>query len=245
MNLYICGLLDIILVLCTALFIFIGFKVGFIKKALSLFSVVMIIIFAIIYCGQFAKFLIAADIFYSDIYNPIFDNVMLNLTEKGIPSDANLVQVISTGIGLPEWLAGFIENAVVNTGLQLDNVETMVHGLCEYVATSVMNVIAFGVIVIGVTILQVILKIFAELLRKNELFRTIDGVLGAIFFLGIYATVVSVVFMFLAIFMNQPWFADAAAWLKVDMQLESDAFRISKAVYEGNLLKNIIDLFIG
>ena len=95
---------------------------------------------------------------------------------------------------MSQWASGFIENAVVNTGIQLDNVETMVHGLCEYVATSVMNVIAFGVIVIGVTILQVILKIFAELLRKNELFRTIDGVLGAIFFLGIYATVVSVVF---------------------------------------------------
>ena len=57
-----------------------------------------------------------------------------------------------------------------------------------------------------------------------------------------YSVVVLTLFYFLSIVIDMEWFSKAKEWLVVDMQLGNDNFRISKAFYEGNVLKRIIDI---
>lgn len=242
MNLYICGIIDIILILMLIIFLVVGFKVGFMKKALSLVSFIMVLAFGFLFCGQLSEFFKNVGFIYPSIFDKINGNVLANLADKGIDTNANLVEVISAGMGLPEWFAGLIENAIVNSGAQLDTVSQMVNGICDFIATIILKVICFGIIVVGILLATVILKALAELLRKSSLISAIDGIFGAIYYLVAYLVVISVLFFILSILMRQSWFTPKDFFI-VDMQLDTDKFRLSKFVYEGNVLKNIIDLF--
>ena len=45
--------------------------------------------------------------------------------------------------------------------------------------------------------------------------------------------------------MDKEWFSPAKEWLTVDMQLDTDKFRLSKWIYEGNIIRRILNLFFG
>lgn len=243
MDLYICGIVDIILIIGAILFLIIGFKKGFIKKVISLAGILVILIFSIIYCGQFAQFLIHNDIIYPDIYQNINSNILTNLEGKDIAADATVVDVLVDGLNVPRFIANLIGNGVMNQGSELPTVASMADAIAKYLGTTLMSIIAFFILAIGIFVITLILKLIANALRTNKLIRIVDGILGSVLYVTIFACIVCVIFCIISCFMDKEWFASARKWLEVDMQLNTDKFRISKFVYNGNILKRFLDLF--
>lgn len=242
MDLKICGILDIILIVAGIVFLIIGYKKGFIKKLISLAGILVIIIFSIVYCSQFAQFLIHHKVFYPNFYNNIFNNIITNLEKKNIAGDATVTDVLVQGLNIPKFIASMLANGIVKEGQSLPTVLEIADAIAKYLGTALMNIISFFILAVGIFLLVLILKILASVLRTNKLVKVVDGILGALFYLTIFATVVCVLFYFLSLCMNQEWFKGARDWLTVDMQLETNHFRLSKLVYQGNIIKKIFDL---
>ncbi len=243
MDLKICGLIDIILIVGTIIFLILGFKKGAIKKIISLAGILVILVFSIIYCGQFAQFLIHHNVIYPSIYGKINTNILTNLENKGLSAGATVGEVLKTGLNIPGFIADMIGKGVTNHYPQLTDVNSVADAVSGYLATMAMNVISFFILAIGLFVVILILKLIADMLRTNKFVKAVDGILGAVLYVTIYAAVVCFIFCILSYFMRCSWFEGAKKWLEVDMQLNTNKFRISKALYEGNILRRLLELF--
>lgn len=241
MDLYICGLIDIILIIGVILFFIIGYKTGFMKKIINTAGVLIILIFSIVFCSQFAEFLTAHNIFYPSINDAIYSSIVEKLSEKNISVDSSISVLLHDGVGVPTFIANLMSNAIESETIKTTS--DAVLSISSYITGLIMVVISFFILFIGLLIIIYILKKIADGLRKNGLVRFVDGVLGALFSLAIYSVVVLVLFCIMSYMMNAEWFSTAREWLIVDMQLDTDKFRISKIIYNGNILTNILNLF--
>ena len=236
MDLGICGIIDIVIVVLAIIVAIIGYKKGFMKKFLSIFGILAIIIFSLSYCGQFSQWLIHNELIYPSIESSIYSNISEYITANGY-NDLTVGQVIAKALEIPEFIAN-----IVARGIPEGTANELASSISTYLATSLMNIIAFLILVVGLLICLAILKIVVFVLRANKFIRTLDGILGLIFYVSAYSVVVLTLFYFLSIVIDMEWFSKAKEWLVVDMQLGNDNFRISKAFYEGNVLKRIIDI---
>ncbi len=241
MDLYICGLIDIILVLGVIIFFFVGYKTGFIKKVINIAGVLVILIFSVVFCSQFAEFLTAHNIIYPNINDAIYNSIVNKLAEKNISADSSLTVLLHDGVGIPQWISNLLANAIESDTIK--STSDAVLSISSYITGLIMVVISFFILFIGLLIIIYILKKIADGLRKNGLIRFVDGVLGALFSLTIYSVVVLVLFCIMSYMMDAEWFSTAREWLIVDMQLDTDRFRISKIIYNGNILTNFLNLF--
>ncbi len=242
MDLKICGIIDLILIGIGIIFLIVGYKKGFIKKLISLAGILVIVVFSIVYCSQFAQFLIHHKVFYPGFYDNIYNNIITNIAKKNIPVDATVTDVLVKGFNVPRFIASILANGIVKEGQALPTVQEIADAIATYLGTALMNIIAFFILFVGIFIITLVLKIIADLLRANKLVRTVDGILGSLLYVTVFATVVCILFYFLSLCMNQEWFKGARDWLAVDMQLDTNHFRLSKLVYEGNIIKKILDL---
>lgn len=245
MDLKICGIVDIVIILVAIILMVVGYKKGFIKKLISLAGILVIVVFSVMFCGQFAEFMKHHGIFYPSINESICNNIIGNFEEKGIEITVlSVSEALEQGLNVPKFFADIICNGIENGSAELPAIEAAGR-ISEYLSSIVMTIIAFFILLIGTFLIVLILKLVADALRTNKLIKFVDGVLGMIFYLAVYAVIICVLFYALSIFIDQEWFTPAREWLNVDMMLEDDSkFRISKAIYESNILKRILDLFI-
>ena len=76
---------------------------------------------------------------------------------------------------------------------------------------------------------------------NNAFIKLIDGILGAAFHVCIYAVVIYSLFTILHFIIDLDWFSNVKEFLVVDMMLDNpDEFRVSKFIYEHNVIYNII-----
>ena len=201
---------------------------------LSLVGIIAIIIFAIFFASTYAGFLKKHDIIYPGIYNNVFNNITNKLGDK---SDYTIKDAIKAS-GFPEFLAGWISNAIGN----VDTSEIIVR-VSEQIAGWIMNVIAFGILVVGCLIILLILKIIVKCVRTVMLVKVVDGILGSVLYLALYLVIVTGLFAILNIFYNQEWFSSAKAWLDTDMAIGKESFRISKTLFERNFFVVVFSMF--
>lgn len=228
------GLLDIIIILGGIICIIIGFKKGFLSKMLSIVGIIAIIIFAIFFASSFAGFLKSHDIIYPGIYNNIHGNIVEKLGDK---SDYTIKEAIQAS-GFPEFLAGWISNAIG----EVDTSEIIVR-VSEQIAGWILNVIAFGILVVACLVGLLIFKIIIKCIRQVMLVKVLDGILGALLYFAIYLVILTGLFALLNIFYNQEWFSQAKGWLDTDMAIGKESFRISKALFERNFFVVVISMF--
>lgn len=229
MDLKICGLVDIILVLVGLIFLFVGFKKGFITKVLSLVGILAILVFGFLYCGQFADFLISKDIFYSSLKAKFAANINL-------PDGSTATEVIKQATGLPDFIAGLLAKSISDPSEAVDVICGQIAGIC-------MRVIAFGIIVVGAILILIILKVIAKAIRTSAFIRVVDGIFGMVLYAAIYLAIVTVLFAGLHLVWEANFFSSAREWLTVDFALEKEGFRISKSLFNQNFLVKIISLF--
>ena len=236
MDLGIFGIIDIVIIVLGLLVLFIGFKRGFMNKMIGLLGVLVMFALAIALAANFAEFLKNREIFYPSIYDSIHDKVKEAVEAAG--PEADMADVISNALGIPGLLASFIASKVDVTTAELPN------AVAEMLGNIFMRFIAFGILVLLFTIVLITLKILAKTVRKNSIIRTFDGVLGMALYLLIYVLVLSLFFFILNLMISHDAITgNTLEFIKTDLQLDSDKFRISKFLYEGNVFKSIKDLF--
>lgn len=241
MNIFgILGIIDIVIFLGAVIAIFAGYKLGFIKKVLSLVGILAILGISFFYCTGLAGIFIEADIIYPNIYQPMVDKMLVKVGEYGLTAESTVVEFFEVGLGIPKFLANMIADSI--DGI---DVATSANQICELIAghltTMIMNIICFVIIAVVLIIVIAILKAIANGLRELKVIRVFDGILGAVLYLALYIAGVFAIFAVLDWFMTMEWFAAAKDFLVVDMQLDTESFRISKWIYEHNVLLNVFE----
>lgn len=241
MNIFgILGILDIVIFLGAVIAIFAGYKLGFIKKVLSLVGILAILGISFFYCTGLAGIFIEADIIYPNIYQPMVDKMLVKVGEYGLTAESTVVEFFEVGLGIPKFLANMIADSI--DGI---DVATSANQICELIAghltTMIMNIICFAIIAVALIIVIAILKAIANGLRELKIVRVFDGILGAVLYLALYIAGMFAIFALLDWFMTMEWFAAVKDFLVVDMQLDTESFRISKWIYEHNVLLNVFE----
>lgn len=236
MDLMFCGIIDVVLVLLLLLTCFIGYKKGFLLKAIGLVSFLVALIVAFIFCSQLAGLFEKHEVIYPSIYSSVFQNVS---SSEALNNPNATVSEILQGISVPGFIANMIGNAV---GSEISSGEIAV-SISTYITGIAMNVICFLILFIGVFVLAFILKIVAKVLRGNAIIRFVDGVLGIVLYGCIFVASIYIIFTIVRYCMPADWFSGIRNFLEVDMQLSNpDTFRLSKYIYEHNVLYEIINM---
>lgn len=239
MNLYVCGFIDIVLIVSFLAFIIIGYKEGFMTKVLNIakgFGGVFVSLFLVVPFGK---------LFYniSFIRDPIFNKVEYNVSQK-ITCDlatASTEEVLGE-IGVP----GFMRGILINNLNLSDKATDVVYSVSDVITKLLLYVIAFLILIFIFTIGIAILKLIVKGLRKTSKFITIvDGIFGIVFGACLFLAVAYIGLLVISIVL-QTTGADSnfAKFITVDMQLNTNSFRISKFLYNNNVIGMIIGIFI-
>lgn len=238
MDLGIVGIVDIVIIVIALLSIIIGYKKGFMNKALSMFGILVIFVFAIMYQGALTQVFKSNNIIYNDIYDTFKEKIDAFTLTVAEGDTYKFVDILKSGFGIVAFLAYPISWIMGSPSTGLTNAE-----YADIMTNRTVNIISFLIIFVAGLIIYFILKLISKNLRNDKFIRFIDGVLGIILYLVLSAIFVYVVFFVLNLIMDQSWFSSAKEWLTVDMQLDTDKFRISKAMYNNNLFVRIKELF--
>ena len=240
------GVIDIVLILLAILTAVIGFKRGFMKKALGIIGIVAVIVFAVMFAGHLADWLTSVKMPPSEaLYNHYYEKAMTNLA-SGIEhkGDNESVNAIASLLSVPYWIAWVVHALLGKPEIAGDAVAVLV---ATKITHFIMTVIAFFIIVIGVLIVIGILKLIANALRESAFIRVVDGFLGILLYLAMLAAALCVVLMiFRFIFEKNPDIQNTSSfmgWIYDDLHLGDDKFRITKALYNNNVIYNLVHLF--
>ena len=235
MNLGFCGITDIILVLLFIIALIIGAKKGFMTKFISLSSGLVGLVIAILFCSRFANMLIANEVFYPSIENNIYNNIL----SSGMINETSNASDILQALGFPGIIADYI-GSKIQSDLGVTNLAV---SLASETAKLFMVIISFAILLIGCWVLTFILKILIKLLRNSLIIRIADGFLGVILYGFLSIILIYILFFVLSLIIQIPALDGFKNFMTVDMQLDTDKFRLSKYFYENNILINFFRLF--
>ena len=138
-------------------------------------------------------------------------------------------------IGLPS----FITN---NIDINLD-VNNAYYSLGKACATFVCVVISFFILFIGVSVLCFLLKLLVAACRQSKIIRFLDGILGVLFYLILTYLGVCLLLFVLTFIMQSSGLNGVQQWIINDFQLQSDKWRLTKFLYQNNLIGNFFRIF--
>jgi hypothetical protein len=108
----------------------------------------------------------------------------------------------------------------------------------------ILLVIAFVSLFIGSMIVFFFLKILSRMVTKIPVVKQIDKVLGALFGLFKVTVVIFILLLLLSFVLAVPGINDLIGdFVNIDMQLDSEPFRLSKWLYDHNIFRFIINVF--
>ena len=229
------GIIDLIVLGLGILAIFIGYKIGFMKKFIGLFGVLIIILLSFLLAPTFAQILIKMKII--SIYNGVYSSVAEKVASSA--PDASVEDIIESSLG-----ALAIFSSLIIKHVNVETKEELPDCVASKAAGYAMNVISFFILIVIFIILLIILKIIVSCARDSAVVRRVDGILGIFLYFGIYLVIVSLLFFLLKIFIDHNVFTgNTYEFFAKDLQLNTDSFRLSKFIYNGNLFLWIKELF--
>ena len=209
----------------------VGFKKGFLTKFLKIADVV---------CGFFLSVALASKFSANITYRIFGDNLKDQYQTKILSSNA-YQSVDSTltstdfleNLGVPRFIAKMISPELT--------IEECVSPLASLLAKMVCVIISFFILWIGLWLLIKLLKYLVKKLRENKTIKTVDGILGIVFYCFLFYMCLSFVMVIILAIMQ----GDNAinAWIVKDFSLDNDKFRISKWFYENNIIGNFLRMF--
>ncbi len=231
----ICGIIDIVIILLFLLAAFLGFKKGFLKKALGLIGVIVGLVVAFTFCESLAGWFKETGFIYDNIYESILSNANDAIQKAG--GGAPTVEEALVNMGVWKFIASMVAKNIPSSTIVLaENIATYFTGI-------LMNIISFAILFVGVLLLALILKIIASILRNNKVIKFVDGILGIILYCCICLLIIDVIFMVIRFMYNAEFFSSCKEFLDVDMMLNEDTFRISKYFYLNNPVYSLFDIF--
>lgn len=236
------GTIDILIVGVVILFLVIGWKKGFLEKVIDMASSVFGLIASILLARPFSTVL--NNWFGEALESNINDYLYSRLDEIGLAAanltEPNLRQALE-GFSLPNFMVEWIVESV--------NYDTIAVSIVDSISPLILSlallVLAFITLFFGSMIVFWILKLLAKSITSIPVIKQIDKILGVLFGFLKVAFLVYVLLFILALVINIPAINNLIyEYLAVDMQLDSEKFRLSKYLYDNNLLKNVINVFV-
>ncbi len=243
MDLKICGIVDIVIILGAVIMLILGFKKGFITKILSIASIILILIFSFFFASTLTGYLKEWNIIYPNILDGITNNINNNLRGKEITESMSTVDAVAILLNTPKWIAQLVVN-MMGSSVPAE-VSGIVNAVAETITKWCCNVISFFIIAFGIILVIGIAKMIASIFRQSKVFKVVDGIFGILLYEVIYIAILSVLFLivyFLYYKANIPGFNE---FIKVDFQMETDSFRLSKWFLENNVLRTLFSMVFG
>jgi len=239
------GTLDIALILLALLVIFIGYKTGILLSLVKIASNLFGFLAAVFLAQPLANVL--RDLNIGLRIRDRVENYLISkspeISEALIGESGTITEHIES-LGFPRFLANFLIRRVEALGPEAIEA-SLLRNISPILTNFLLIVIAFLLIFLGSKIIFFFLKIIVIYFREVPLIRITDGIAGALFFSGI-----SVFILFIALFIldlllaNNILPANVHHFFIIELQLESEQFRITKFFFENNFVGAIIRIFI-
>ena len=232
------GIVDAVVIVLGLLFMFIGYKRGFMTKMVTIICVLVLFGLSIVLCGHMAQMFKDYDIFYGKIYASVDNSITEAISGAG--ENPTVKQALAKAIHLPEWIVGMFVSSIKDDPAALHQPV-----MAEKITMLYLKLIAFGILFVGMIIVFIILKIICKALRENKFVRVVDGLFGMALYLFIYVLIISVFFFVLNILVEKEVISSTTGFFAEDLQLmDTSKFSISRWLLTGNLISSIRDLFI-
>lgn len=234
------GIIDIVILGVVVIFAIIGWKKGFLLKIVEMASSVFGLIASILLARPFATVL---DKWIGDAIGTKIHDYFLSLgpTFSAQLSQVNVNDALSS-LQLPTFMVDWIAGSI-----NYDQISQTVLGAIEPIVKSLaLIVIAFITLFFGSIVLFFLLKIMARMVTSIPIIKQIDKVLGLLFGLLKVATLIYILLFILGLLITIPSINDVIGpFLSTDMALNNDnQFRLSKYLYDNNVLRNVINVFV-
>ncbi len=233
------GIIDIGIVLTVIIFAVIGWKSGFLLKVVEMASGVFGLLGSILLARPFASVL---EKWIGEAVSTKVGEYLLSRTDLfGQTLNEENARAAFEGMSLPTFMVDWLVESI-----DFNQVTQSIVGAVEPLISSLaLLVISFITLFFGSMVVFFILKILAKMITSLPIIKQIDKVLGLLFGILKVAALVYILLFILALLITIPAINDlVGGFLAEDMQLASDSFRLSKWLYNNNVLKQLIDFFI-
>ena len=222
------SIVDIILILAIIVFIVIGFKKGFLTKFLSLANSLCGFVFSLLFCKRLS------DVFTFKIWGDNMTAYFANNFSQKHP-ELQSTEDILNALGLPSFITK-------NISVDLSP-NDFYQSLGRVYASIICAVISFLILFIGVSVICFVLKLIVAACRQSKIIHFIDGVLGVLFYLILTYLGVCILLFALTFVMQANGLQGIQNWVINDFQLQSEKWRLSKFLYENNIIGNFFKIF--
>jgi uncharacterized membrane protein required for colicin V production len=239
------GIIDIVMVLSILIFAIIGWKTGFLLNIVKMASGIFGIVGSILLARPFSTILdgwIGETI--STGINTFLVEKIGNLTSAFTPETIreSVVEAFPT---FPSFLHDMIAGAITPE-MVADGTNSIINTLQPMLTSLALLVISFIVLFFGSIIIFFFLKILAKMITSLPIIKQIDKVLGLLFGLIKVAAILFILLFVLSLLLTIPSiYGMIGSFVETDMALTvTEEFRISKWLYNNNILQVIISAFI-
>jgi len=161
------------------IFVLVGVKKGFIKSVLSFFGTIVALIVAFIFCKQFAGILDDKFSLLSKLAG-IVENTLDNNSKFAIELSAGAIQESLEAANIP----GFIVSLIMQLPVVINNTypagTTVATLVAPVIANYILLLISFLGLFIIFKIVLIILKLFADSIKKVKIIDVVDKLLGLV-----------------------------------------------------------------
>lgn len=232
------GIIDLLIVISVIALVMIGWKKGFLLKIVELASGLFGLIASILLARPFSRVL---DNWFGA---QIQERINSYFLEKSPELSQNLTEprlrAALEDMSMPDFITKWIAESVDYEAAT----QSMINAISPLFKTMVLIVIAFLSLFIGSMIIFFFLKILSRLITRVPVIKQIDKVLGALFGLFKAAMIIFILLLVLSFALAIPAINRLIAdFVYVDMQLDSESFRLSKWLYDNNIFRFIINIF--
>ena len=230
------GLIDVILVLLIIIMGIVGYKKGFLKKAIGMVSFFVALVVSIVFCKQFANFLKGQDIIYGGLY----DKWYLKFSEIEaihlLENSEDLAGSLNEHLKLPQFLCDSIADSILANVSAQSILEKLTTAVADMLMVLISACLLFVIVFVG----AFILKLLVHILRGNAIIKCVDGIIGVVFYVSMLLLFVCFVFAVFHALADKEFFTPVQEFLVIDLQLETEKFRFAKLFYEHNPIVTII-----
>ncbi len=232
------GVMDVLIVGSVIALVFVGWKSGFLLKVIKLASSLFGLIASILLAKPFSTVL---DKWFGEGILLKIETFLLDRIANG--NDQATEENIRAALA-DMALPNFIVDWIIDTVNTQETIQSFVDAVAPLFKSLILLLIAFVVLFFGSMLVFLLLKILAKMITSLPIIKQIDKVLGAVFGLFKAAILIYVVLFLLGLLITVPAINDfIGSFLTVDMQLETDSFRLSKWLYDNNILKYLVFAF--
>ncbi len=233
------GIIDVVIVGLVITFIILGWKNGFLERIIKMASSIF---------GLVASLLLAKP--FSAVLDGWFgESIETNIRDYLLSRDASFATALTEQglresletLSLPDFMVDWIVESIDFNALTTSVIDSLV----PLIQSLALLVIAFILLFFGSMIVFFLLRLLAKGITSIPVIKQIDKILGVLFGILKVALLVYGLLFVLALLINIPSINNLIySFLETDMQLGTDAFRLSKYLYDNNLLKDIINVFV-